>query len=155
MTFSKKQKGQGAMEYLLLIGATIIIAISVIILITNMNASNREAALEQDKAITTILDNTLVPPIVTSVDCEASGDVTINLVSSAPNTGYRIKIDNNDPYPTGTDVLYVQEGTSVLKVSASQLGTTSPGTEYEVSVITVKNNVHSRPSTPASSCVAR
>jgi hypothetical protein len=154
MNYLKNQKGQGAMEYLLLIGATIIIAISVIILITNMNASNRDSALEQDKAITEILDNTLVPPIVTTVDCEVGANVTINLVSSSPSTGYRIKVGNN-VFPSGTDVLYVNEGTSVLQTPASNLGVINPGQRYDVSVITVKNNVYSRPSTPSSSCIAR
>jgi len=160
MEFLKKQKGQGAMEYLLLIGATILIAVTVIILIINMNQSNRENVLEQDASLGKIFDNTLIPPIVTNIDCISGGVVRVNIVESGKYSGYKIKVGSNEPYPSGNSLLIpnengvlVSEDTEAFP-SAGNLGLIDDvGTRYEISVVAIKNNLYSRPSTPSSSCV--
>ncbi len=147
----KKIKGQGAMEYLLLIGAAIIIAISVVVLITSMGSSNRKVALDQDKTLTNLLDNALVPPIVVSVDCDVGNDlVTIHLIESEHNAYYRIAVDSGTPNLTELPAVG-----GIITQSASALGVTTVGQTYAVSVAFVKNSNYSKLSQPASSCVAR
>jgi hypothetical protein len=146
----KNVKGQGAMEYLLLIGAAIIIAISVVVLITNMGSSNRKVALDQDKTLTNLLDNALVPPIVVSVDCEVDGLVTIHLIESEHNAYYRIAVDSG--IPNSTELLATG---GIITQSTTTLGIDTVGQTYVVAVSLVKNSNYSKLSQPASSCVAR
>lgn len=155
MKFTKK--GQGAMEYLLLIGATILVAITVIILIINMNQSNRDNVVEQDEALGSIFDNTLIPPVVTNVDCIYGGPVSVSIIKSGNYSGYKIKVGNADPYPTVDDLLQPNaNGVLVLpsenRPRSLDLGMNLEGSRYNVSVIAVKNQLYSKPSAPAATC---
>jgi len=145
----KQQKAQGAMEYLLLIGATIIIAISVILLITSMSNSNRKNAISQDDALTNLMDNALVPPIVVSVDCVVGGFVTIHLIESEQHGYYRISVDGAVPSTTE-----LQTVGGIITQSAASLGIDTIGQTYNVAVSSTKNGNYSKPSQPVFPCVA-
>jgi uncharacterized protein (UPF0333 family) len=148
MNFNKhRKKGQGALEYLLIIGAAIIVSTTVILLIVTMGGSKRDAAQDQDQAITNLIDNALVPPVVIGVDCNVTGDTTIQLIESEKNGRYRIKVGNT----IDNDVFFSNNG--FISKSSNALGITSPGEVYSISVVSVKNNVISRPSMPAVACV--
>ena len=92
MKFNKK--GQGALEYLLLIGGAVLIAVIVIALLVGMgsqNSENSKARNEEAMAAT----NVPTPSVVNSVDCMTDGRFAINwtAVHKAGND-YNLIIDN-------------------------------------------------------------
>jgi len=62
----KKNKGQGALEYLLLIGGAVLIAVIVIALLVGMGGQNKSNIETQNKKATDVL-SAPTPPTITSV----------------------------------------------------------------------------------------
>jgi hypothetical protein len=65
----KNRKGQGALEYLLIISGALIVAVTVVVILLSMSSSNRESVAEQDEALSRLIDDSLIPPIVNIVSC--------------------------------------------------------------------------------------
>jgi hypothetical protein len=93
-----KKKGQGAIEYLLIIGAALLVSIIVTLLILNMSSSKSNVLSEQDDALTDIIDNTIPAPIISILDCD--------------DTDLRFVV--NTPYGT---ILLVHDGGSPLQLA--------------------------------------
>lgn len=74
-------KGQGALEYLLLIGGAVLIAVIVIALLVGMGSSSRETAQGQANTVQQAVTGTAVPVILNSVSC-AAGTWTVNYIST-------------------------------------------------------------------------
>jgi len=77
----KKIKGQGALEYLLLIGGAVLIAVIVIALLVGMGGQSRDTAINQATKAQQALDQPQAPSIVSIVPGACAGgigDVNIN-----------------------------------------------------------------------------
>jgi uncharacterized protein (UPF0333 family) len=80
MKFNKK--GQGALEYLLLIGGAVLIAVIVIALLVGMGSSGRQSTQENATTTTEIVSGTAIAPILNSASCIESSDyLLVNYVS--------------------------------------------------------------------------
>lgn len=100
---NERQKGQGALEYLLIIGAALIVAVTIIVLVINISSSNREEAVRQEENIMQIFDETIAPPIVNITKCETE-EVSFFLVPS--NKEYIFEIDGVSPICLETKGIY-------------------------------------------------
>ncbi len=78
----KKIKGQGALEYLLLIGGAVLIAVIVIALLVGMGGQSRDTAIDQATKAQQALDQPQAPSIISIVPdtCTANvdGNITVN-----------------------------------------------------------------------------
>lgn len=143
-------KAQGSLEYLLIIGGALLVAVIVITLIISISRSNTTQAQDSQLSYEKMIDNTIIPPIVTAVDCNIS-DITkiwINPSTTKGVVGYVVKV-NNKIY----DNLY-QLVDGKLEVPSADVNITNPGDTYKISVITSKETAQSSPSTPSMDCVA-
>jgi len=80
----KKAKGQGALEYLLLIGGAVLIAVIVIALLVGMGSSSRQSAQTQGSNASNILGAPQAASIVSvtpTFDCNTSSTATPVLVT--------------------------------------------------------------------------
>lgn len=150
---SKKNKGQGALEYLLIIGGALVIAVIVVTLILSIGKSNNESAIDSQNEFAMMIDNTITPPIVTSVSCQTDKIIVYMNPASDPRVkGYRIKKDN--------EVLIPNTATTFLDYSSGKIEHTfnaevNAGTKHKISVIAYKNDSQSRPSTPSFNCTVQ
>lgn len=90
MKFNKK--GQGALEYLLLIGGAVLIAVIVIALLVGMGSENATTARDRNKEALEAID-TPIPSTISNVTCNG----TSAIVSWTPvmKTGYDFNISEN------------------------------------------------------------
>ncbi len=72
----KFNKGQGALEYLLLIGGAVLIAVIVIALLVGMGSSSRQGTQERQESIDNTIAGTAIAPILNAVTCANN---TLNL----------------------------------------------------------------------------
>lgn len=149
-----KKKGQSSLEYMLIIGGALLVAIIVITVVLSLGNANKDTAENTNQNYQYLIDNTIIPPIVTSVDCNINGNVTININASGSDnvSGFKIKVDESLPYPSGLDIISATSG--VISQSASSLGIDTEGQTYDISIVAIKNNASSRPSMPSMSCTA-
>jgi len=78
----KDKKGQGALEYLLIIAGVIIIAIIVIYIIITTGSSNRDKVDVTEERMTRIIDSAIFPPRIKKINCTRpinSNIVTFNV----------------------------------------------------------------------------
>ncbi len=77
----RKNKGQGALEYLLLIGGAVLIAVIVIALLVGMGGQSRESAQDQATKAQKATDVPQPASIanVDAIECDDQDDGTINL----------------------------------------------------------------------------
>ena len=68
MKFNKK--GQGALEYLLLIGGAVLIAVIVIALLVGMGSSSRSNTEATADKLTS--QDTVIPPYITNIACSTT-----------------------------------------------------------------------------------
>jgi len=92
----KKNKGQGALEYLLLIGGAVLIAVIVIALLVGMGGQSRETANTQAENAQQSLDMPQPASIVNVSENQVSGCVSIDLdVVDGANEGRSCKLNLN------------------------------------------------------------
>jgi len=108
----KFNKGQGALEYLLLIGGAVLIAVIVIALLVGMGSSSRKTAQDQADQAGNTINSTAIAAVLNSVSC----------TGTTCNVGWI----NNDPLATNTLVV------NNIDANASLVGTT---TTFDVAVI--------------------
>lgn len=70
------KKGQGALEYLLIIGGVLVIAVVVISLIMSTGRSNTDKVNESEQQHSQLIDSTIMPPMILNVECNNSGSDT-------------------------------------------------------------------------------
>jgi hypothetical protein len=119
----------------------------------NINTSNREQTIEQQENFNTLIDNTIVPPVITSVDCNVNGYVTVYMMPSPDKQvgGYKIRVNNGSPLPENSLLSY---SGNLISIPAIKVGVNTVGENYEISIYSVKNDMYSRPSTPSFNCEA-
>lgn len=145
----KNKKGQGALEYLLLIGGAVLIAVIVIALLVGMGGQSRDSAKDQaDKA--SKATDVPQPASITSVTPGActdstSGIITLDWTPLASGGTYTLKAYDY----TGETALTVDvNGTTSAELDASVLnqgnisisGIGECENTYWVEVVTTKNN---------------
>jgi len=81
-------KGQGALEYLLLIGGAVLIAVIVIALLVGMGSSSRETAQGQANTVQQAVTGTAVPVILNSVSCVFVANANPTLTTATYSVGY-------------------------------------------------------------------
>ncbi len=72
-----KQKGQGGLEYLLLIGGAVLIAVIVIALLVGMGSENSAAAKNRNAQLMESTD-TPIPSTISKITCLENGDAIVN-----------------------------------------------------------------------------
>jgi hypothetical protein len=111
----KKSKGQGALEYLLLIGGAILIAVIVIALLVGMGNRNKDSVTDQTDKVNDALSTPLAVTINSAnpVSCVGDDVLTVNITFSEPiappveaTTIYQATLLNgtNDAYIIATSV---------------------------------------------------
>lgn len=143
-------KGQGALEYLLLIAGAILIAVIVIALLIGMGASSRQGVHDNVNNSAQIIDQSLIYPILDSVVCE---DVDHVLLS------YRL-LENNQPSgATDNPIMLMDEeivydgGIPVpLNPGAGTriIGVCNPGTTHKMQIRLITNGDNFIDSNPIS-----
>lgn len=96
------KKGQGALEYLLLIGGAVIIAAIVVALLVGMGQSSKQGVHDNANTTTQIIQNAPLAPVLDSVICIDSDNVNLN---------YNLFINNQ---PIGSTAQMVVDGEIVL-----------------------------------------
>lgn len=144
----KTIKGQGALEYLIIIGAAILVAVIVVSLIISVSRSNSDTATRQNEQFNDMIDNTIIPPMVLNVDCNRAGnkvEVVINPSNSPGVTDYCL-VFNNVPNLSSCNLANVNP----LVFNS----VTIPNMEKQnISIIAKKGTVaYSQPSMPPVTC---
>ena len=99
MKFNKK--GQGALEYLLLIGGAVLIAVIVIALLVGMGSQNASSAKERnDEAIEAI--DTPIPSTITNIQCVDTNKAVISW-SPVYKTDYDFQLTKDGNVVSGFD----------------------------------------------------
>jgi uncharacterized protein (UPF0333 family) len=93
----KKIKGQGALEYLLLIGGAVLIAVIVIALLVGMGGQSRDTAQDQATKAQKALDQpqpATIVGITPVAGCAATGYITMNWQKLGEGGIYTVKVYN-------------------------------------------------------------
>ena len=148
--FNKKQRGQGSLEYLLIIGGALVIAVIVVTLILSLGSNQKVNVENVSKNSKMLIDNTITPPIVTNVVCHTDKIIVSMNPSPDPRIkGYRIKKDNLVLNPA--TFLNYSDGQIMWSATIVPEALTV-GDKHKISVIAYKNDTQSRPSTPSFNC---
>ncbi|GEM_PF-1105817 len=141
---NKQEKAQGALEYLLIIGGALVIAVIVIVLILSMGQSNNKQVTDSQNDFQVMIDNTIISPIINAIDCNVESQVTISMIESPTNGvhGYKIIVGDGLPLPITGHIAY---SNSTISMTASGLGIITDDATYDISVIALKNDTQSRP----------
>lgn len=138
------KKGQGALEYLIIIGAAILVAVIVVSLIISLSRSNADSATQQNEQFDNLIDNTMMPPLVIAVDCNKTSSTIVVPInpSSSPNIEGYCLVLNGAPKLTNC-------------VTGNPLTFTEISMNYDtqsVSIIAKRGNSYSMASMPAMTC---
>ena len=127
MKFNKK--GQGALEYLLLIGGAVLIAVIVIALLVGMGSENATTARDRNKEALEAID-TPIPSTISNVTCNTDGNAIVSWTPVVKDN-YTFKISEN-----GVDVTPVAPATFTSTTNPVVVGTNCyPGAIYIITTI--------------------
>lgn len=96
------RKGQGALEYLLLIGGAVIIATIVVALLVGMNQSSKQGIHDNANTTTKIIENSPLAPILINAHCNNQDSIILE---------YNLFEDNQ---PSGSTAQVVIDGSVAL-----------------------------------------
>jgi len=139
-----KQKGQGALEYLILIGAAILVAVIVVSVLLGTSNSSKQTSEDTTGSYQELVTNTIIPPTIISVSCtDANATYIINESVTNGVTKYCVVIDgdvniSNCEAPTNNKVIIT--------------GLSLPQNKYDMSLVAQKGNAYSAPTLPAPEC---
>jgi len=139
--FTNNKKAQGALEYLLIIGGALLIAVIAVTIIVSLGSGNRETVDDSQQGYQELVDNQVIAPIINDIECSI-GTIIIYTAGS-PTTGvsnYKISLD---------DGLYVNVITIDIpnrEITYNKVSVV--GTKYEVRLVSIKNNLRSTPTLP-------
>jgi uncharacterized protein (UPF0333 family) len=146
--YIKNKKAQGALEYLLIIGGALLIAVIVIVLMSGMSRSKVDTVGESEESYQQMVDQTIINPIISEVNCTIS-DVTIYM-SPSPSKGvkgYCLVIDGSsngyadcNSYVAGS-VQFTGFRTALIS-----------GDTHNISLVAQKNDSYSSSSKPSMRC---
>ncbi len=142
------KKAQGALEYLLIVGAALLIAVIVMSLITNVSSSNRQNAEESNEGFQRMIDQTIIPPIISNVSC-GDGTYISYVVSESPTTGvvdYCIVVDGDINQTKCNDSIV--NGMLIFDFTPAAISSGN----HDFSLVAIKNDAYSRPTAPSFNC---
>ncbi len=139
-------KGQGALEYLLILGGALLVSVMVIVIITSTRSGAGEGAQEGAESYDALIDQTIVQPIISNTVCSVSDGKIIVYYTPSVTRGV-------SEYCLVLDGSYDLENCSSDQPAEFDVLLTE-GQRYRVSLIAKKGNIFSAPSSPASSCTA-
>lgn len=67
-----KKKGQTSLEYLLIVGGALVLGVFVIVMLTSTRQTSTDVTEEAVRSYTDLIDQTITPPIISSVSCYGS-----------------------------------------------------------------------------------
>ena len=143
-------KGQGALEYLLIIGGAIVVAVIAVSIIVSLSQRNSQNATEKNQEFETFIDNTIIPPVVLTVDCNKAKtsdqiEVTINKSPTPGVTRYCLVYNNGTP--TGCRALAADNILTYTQAIADY-------NKQSISISADKNGIaYSQPSMPSIDCI--
>lgn len=144
MMIRKTKKGQGALEYLLLIGGAVLIAVIVIALLVGMGSQSRGSAQQQADAAQQATNIPLAAAIISATGNECPYDTTkasftINWTKSGGTGTYNLYVEdaNGDSKVVEPVDISSNEGT----VDANVTGTPDCTQTYWAYITTTKNNI--------------
>ena len=138
--FTKNKKAQGALEYLLIIGGAMLIAVIAIVIITGLGRSNTETVGENQEGYQQLVDNQIVTPIISDIECLDATNNIVVYTAGSPTTGvsgYMISLDGNAFVGFTTTEPDQRRMTLQKAISA--------GEKYSIRLIALKNNLRSTP----------
>ncbi len=145
MNFNKK--GQTSLEYLLLLGGALVVAVFVIVLATSTRQTSSDVTEEAVRSYTDLIDQTITPPIISSVSCSASDDEIVVMFRPSVTHGvneYCLFLNdtftNNCESPTDGIITFDESLTE--------------DENYKVGLVSKKTNNYSSPSV-AFTCTAQ
>jgi uncharacterized protein (UPF0333 family) len=139
----KNKKAQSALEYLLIIGGALLIAVIVITLILTLGRSNNKTATDSQHSFDLIVDNTIIPPVINDIECDRNLITIYTAGSPVTVASYMYSIDEND----FENVTLIDMNNKLITVDR----VTSPltiGETYQIELIAIKNNLRSTPTIP-------
>ena len=146
----KKKKGQGALEYLLLIGGAVLIAVIVIALLVGMGSQSRDTAQDQANRVQQATDVPQPAQIVSVVakynDCDTgTGKITVSWRPLGEGGSHAMVVLNSNGVELNLDggsstrkELNPNDLTAVQATVDKSSG--ECGDSYRVKIITEKNN---------------
>jgi len=143
--FSKSKKAQGSLEYLLIIGGALLIAIVAITVILSLGKANNESANESQENYQELVDNTIISPIITDINCSTTL-ITIYTNGSPTNgvSNYRYNLDDG----AYIDVSNIQIANGYISAARSGISKLTIGDKHEITLVAIKNNSRSLPTIP-------
>jgi len=140
----RKIKGQGALEYLLLIGGAVLIAVIVIALLVGMGGQSRETAQDQATKAQQSLDQPQAATIVsiTPIDnCNGTtGSVTINWAKVGDGGVYELRMFDYSGTQIGSNIDITDQNASFNQAFAS-IGGRACQDSFWGQIITSKNDM--------------
>lgn len=145
--FMKKlqNKGQGALEYLMIIGAAVAIAVIAVALVFSLSLKNKDTAAEQNEQFDTFIDHAVIPPMVLNVDCNRTANKVLVQISPSPTRGvtkYCLYYNNSQ------STCIAPSTNNTLSFSHSIL----TSDRVKIAISAQKGNAQSAPSSPALDC---
>jgi uncharacterized protein (UPF0333 family) len=145
MKFNLK-KAQGALEYLLIVGAALLIAVIVMSLMSGISSSNKDNVQDSDESFQRLIDQTIIPPIISNVNC-GDGSTVVYTVNESPTTGvvsYCVVVDDETIYDNCSVI-----SNALISFDFNQV---LEAGDHTFSLVAIKNQAYSRPSSPAFNC---
>ena len=136
------KKAQGSMEYLLIIGGALLIAVIAITIIISLGKSNNDTVNDSQQNYQELVDNQIIAPLITDVECNTaqiviytSGSVTTGV------SGYKYSLDG----AAFVDAPALDKITNTITIPIV-LGTPLvSGRTYGIRLVAIKNNSRSIP----------
>jgi uncharacterized protein (UPF0333 family) len=141
-------KGQGALEYLLIIGGAIVVAVIAVSIIVSLSQRNSQNATEKNQEFETFIDNTIIPPVVLTVDCNKAASQVVVSINKSPTPGVtQYCLVYNNGTPTGCRALAAGNILTYSQAIADY-------NKQSISISADKNGIaYSQPSMPSIDCI--
>jgi uncharacterized protein (UPF0333 family) len=133
------KKGQTSLEYLLIVGGALVLGVFVVVMLTSTRQTSIDVTEEAVRSYTDLIDQTITPPIITSVTCK-SNQITV-MIRPSVTIGvneYCLVLDD-----TFTNVCEAPQNNVVELVPDPDL---TPSQSYKVSLVSKKTDNYSTPS---------
>lgn len=142
------KKGQGALEYLLILGGVLVIAVVVITLIMSTGRSNTDKVNESEQQHSQLIDSTIIPPMILNVNCIDDDDAIVITYNKSTTNGISeyclvldesIRTENCKPPGSDNDLSFTISGLTL-------------GDRHKVSLVAKRGEYMSQPALPAPTC---
>jgi uncharacterized protein (UPF0333 family) len=145
--FIRNKKAQGALEYLLIIGGALLIAVIALTIIMGLGKSNTQTVGENQQGYQELVDNQIVSPVINDIECSTTQILIYSAGSpSVGVSGYKISVDA----AAYVDVTSADIPNRLITYNKNG----AIGTKYTIKLVAMKNNLRSVP-TLSFDCVVK